>query len=217
MEIDMPWDILFGGITGLAGTIWSSWNQRKIRELDMKDRAQGREHELKLVQAESQAMLAETEANIRVARVQTEGALHLAETEAYAAHLIVANKPTLSTALAGKLFSTTGWVAILAQPAGVFICILFGLVDTVKGFARPGITLYLLILSTWISRRAWSILESSGGALTTTQSAEIVTQVTCSLLYLTTTAVCWWFGDRMAAKGAARLISPQSHSEGTIK
>lgn len=201
----MPWDILFGGVTGLLGTFLTSWNQRKIKELEIKDKAADRQHEVAMVAAETQAMLAETDANIKITEAQVEGAENLQNARTYATLQEVANAPSLADSLAERLFETTGFLAFIAQPVAILICLLLGICDAVKGIARPAITAYLLGLSTWLSMTAWAVLEKRGAPLSALQATSIVEQVIGSVLYLTTVAVTWWFGDRMAAKGLKRL------------
>lgn len=200
------WDVLLGGITGLIGTIWSSYNQRKIKELENEDKKAERSHELAMVEAESQAMLAEAEANIKVTTAQVEGAVNLEEVKAFTASQRTGNVNVFLESFMERIFSAQGWVAYVAQPVGVLICLLFGLVDTLKGLARPGITAYLLGVSTWITVQAWNILDALKSPISPFQAETILLNVVTTVLYLTVTAVTWWFGDRMTAKGMERLL-----------
>mgnify|MGYP000642794053 CR=1 FL=1 len=199
------WQMLLGGLTGLLGTVWSSYNQRKIKELDLQDKQADRAHDLAMVDAESKAMVAEMQANIQVTQAQVEGEVSLQEARAYTTSQKYGNTNVFLESFMDRMFHTTGWVAWLAQPLGVFICLLFGLVDTVKGIARPAITAYLLGVSTWVTIQAWDLLNSMGTALTATQAGDILERVVVTVLYLTTSAVTWWFGDRMTAKGLSRV------------
>ena len=200
------WSVLLGGVTGLAGTIWGGYNQRKLKELDMEDKRAGRSHEIAMVRAESEAMKAEAEASIRVTEAQVQGAVTLEEARAYTVTQKSAAKPAFLSEFMDRLFATTGWVSFLAQPVGTLLCLFFGLVDTVKQVARPGITAYLLGISTWITIQAWDVLEAKGEAITAVMATGIVSDVVGTVLYLTSSAVTWWFGDRMAAKGVAKLL-----------
>jgi hypothetical protein len=202
----MMLDVLLGGITGLIGTIWSGYNQRKVKELENEDKKAERAHELAMVGAESQAMLAEAEANIKVTTAQVEGAVALEEVKAFTASQRTGNANVFLESFMERMFSAQGWVAYLAQPVGVLICLLFGLVDTLKGLARPGITAYLLGVSTWVTIQAWRVLDAQGVTLSPAQAETLLSQVIGTVLYLTVTAVTWWFGDRMTAKGMERLL-----------
>jgi len=198
-------DVLLGGITGLIGTIWSGYNQRKVKALEIEDKKAARAHELAMVGAESQAMLAEAEANIKVTTAQVEGVVALEEVKAFTTSQRTGNANVFLESFMERMFSAQGWVAYLAQPVGVLICLLFGLVDTLKGLARPGITAYLLGVSTWVTVQAWRVLDAQGVTLSPAQAETLLAQVIGTVLYLTVTAVTWWFGDRMTAKGFDRL------------
>lgn len=200
------WDVLLGGVTGLLGTVWSSYNNRKIKELDLEDKRLARAHELDMVRADTEAMKAEAEASIQVTAAQVEGAVTLEEVKAYKTSQKTGNANVFLESFMERMFSTTGWIAYLAHPVGVLICLLFGMVDTIKGLARPVITIYLLGVSTWITVQAWTLLDSMGGAITPVQATNLVSKAIFVLLYLTVTAVTWWFGDRMTAKGMERLF-----------
>lgn len=210
----MVWDMLLGGVTGLIGTIWSGYNQRKLKELELKDRAAGRTHEIALVQAESEAMRAEAEANIRVTEAQVAGAVQLEETRAYTVSQKVGNKSIFDAEFMDRLFETKGKARLVAIPVGTLICMAFGIADFVKSMARPTITAYLLAVSTWVTWKAWTVLEGLGEPLSPGEAALLVKQSVSVVLYLATAAVTWWFGDRMAAKGAAKILGTNGTSKG---
>lgn len=203
----MVWDMLLGGVTGLIGTIWSSYNQRKLKELELRDRAAGRQHDLNMMRAETDAMKAEAEAHVRVTEAQVTGAVELEETRAYTLSQQVGNTPVFSKEFMNRLFGTEGWARYVAVPVGTLICMAFGIADFVKGIARPTITAYLLGISTWVTQQAWQVLERTGQTLTPADAVLLVNQSVSVVLYLATTAVTWWFGDRMAEKGAAKILS----------
>jgi hypothetical protein len=200
------WDVLLGGVTGLIGTIWSGYNQRKIKELDIEDRRAERLHDLEMVRAETEAMRAEAEASIQVTQAQVEGAVALEDARNYGITQKAANTNVFLESFMERMFSATGWAAYFAQPAGVLVCLLFGLVDTVKGLARPCITVYLLGVSTWITVQAWTVVDQLGSTISAVQALQMLSGVMSTVLYLTVSAVTWWFGDRMTAKGLQRLM-----------
>jgi len=202
----MPWDIILGGVTGLIGTIWSGHNQRKLKELDIKDKESERAHEVAMVQAESEAMRAEADASIRVTGAKVTGAVQLEDARAYTVAQQVGNKVIFDSDFVDRLFDTQGFARFITIPVGTLVCMAFGIADFIKSMARPGITAYLLGVSTWVTARAWQILETIGQPLTAQDATLLVKQAVSVVLYLTTAAVTWWFGDRMTAKGAAQIL-----------
>ncbi len=198
-------EIIFGGLTGLIGTIWNSYNNRKIKELDIKDKEAARAHDLKMVEAETQAMIEESKASIRITSAKVEGTIELEEVKAYGTAQRVGNKNVFASVFMEKLFQATGPVAWVAHPVGVLVCLLFGIVDTVKGLARPAITVYLLAVSTWVTMKAWELAQQIQYQFSAMEAIGLLSSILSTVLYLTTTSVTWWFGDRMVAKGAERI------------
>ncbi|SCY71069.1 hypothetical protein [Desulfoluna spongiiphila] len=195
---------LFGGLTGLIGTVWSSYNQRKIKALEMSDRDRQRAHDVAMVEAESEAMMAESEANIKVTRTRVAGEIEVAEVAAFAESQKAGQVRIFDSGYMDRLLDMEGWAKCFTIPFGVLLALLFGLADAFKSMARPGITAYLLCVSTWITAKAWQLLEAlNGPALTPEMAGGILSDTIHIVLYLTVTAVTWWFGDRMASKGLA--------------
>jgi|AAFY01.1.fsa_nt_gi hypothetical protein len=200
-----------GGITGLAGTIWSSYNKRKLAELEMVDRDKQRSHDVAMVQAESDAMIAESKAQIEVVGARVSGAVELAETAAFTESLEAGRIRSFDSSYMDRLFAVEGWLRFFSVPAGVLLAIFFGLVDFIKDMARPGITFYLLGISTWITIKAWKLLDKfNGSQITATMATNIISDAIGVIFYLTVTSVTWWFGDRMAAKGMAKNLKLRS-------
>lgn len=205
-------DLIFGGLTGLIGTIWSGYNQRKIQELEMKGKEESHKYSLEMIKAESEAMLAEANANIKITESQVMGTVELAEVQAFGQSQLHGNTKSLPSAFAEKLANVNGWAKIITIPLLSILCFLLGLADFIKGLARPAITAYLLAISTWLSYKAWQLLEAtnSANALSPSQAIDIVEQSISVLLYLSTTAVTWWFGDRMTEKSTKNLFKRQN-------
>lgn len=198
---------LFGGLTGLLGTVWSAYNQRKNKELEIKDRDKQRAHDVAMVQAESMAMMAEAEANIKVTSARVSGEIEVAEVGAFIESQKADRVRIFDSGYMDRLFDATGRTRWFTIPFGVLLSMLFGLADTFKSMARPGITAYLLGVSTWITVKAWQLLEAvNAPALTPALAGGIISDTINIVLYLTVTAVTWWFGDRMASKGLAKNL-----------
>lgn len=199
--------LLSGGITGLIGTIWSSYNTRKTIELELSDRDKQRSHEEAMVKAESDAMIAESKAQVRIEGARIAGEIELAETRAFEASQAAGQTRVFDRSYMDRLFEYQGRLRCIAVPAAVMVAILFGVVDFIKEMARPGITGYLLGLSTWITIKAWALLgRIQGQGITAEMAGAIVSDAINVVLYLTVTAATWWFGDRMAAKGMAKNL-----------
>jgi len=94
------------------------------------------------------------------------------------------------------------WLTI---PCAAFIACAFGFADWFKGILRPGLTVYLVAISTWVTYKAYSILSASQSVLSTAQSVAIFNEATNVITYLTISCVTWWFGDRRLSKRYAEM------------
>ncbi len=193
-------DVLLGGVTGLVGNVITSVMNYKT--LKMKNA-----HEAKMVTLETEAMKQEAQMQIAVTRTEVEGAVELADSNAYMESIKVGNKAMFSDKWIDKIFSVEGKMGrFFAVPAGVTLALGFGFVDWLRGFIRPGITIYFTGLATLITFYAWDIIQKHGvDAMTADEAIGIYNQSTSIILYLTTTIVCWWFGDRSSKKFLTNL------------
>lgn len=74
-----------------------------------------------------------------------------------------------------------------------------------KGILRPGLTLYLTGVSTWITWTAYTILTAKSGALGANDAVAIFNEAMSVVTYLTISCVTWWFGDRRLSKRYAEM------------
>lgn len=201
-------DLIFGGLTGLIGTIWGGYNNRKLKELDMQSKSHEHQYNLAIIKAESDALIVEANANIKITSAITNGAIELAEIDAFSKSQEYGNLRSLPTTFAENLADVKGWSRVITVPMLAILTFLLGLADVIKGMARPAITVYLLAVATWLSVEAWQLLEvtNATSAISSIQAVAIVEQSISVLMYLATTAVTWWFGDRMTEKGYNKLF-----------
>jgi hypothetical protein len=72
-------------------------------------------------------------------------------------------------------------------------------VDAVRGLMRPLITVYLLIVSSYIAYQV-SALVGGVESLSADELYDMYRDVISQLIFLTTVAVTWWFGTRPSGK-----------------
>jgi hypothetical protein len=192
-------DVLLGGLTGLLGNAVTGIMNYKTMKLKMT-------HERDMVKLETEAMKEEAKMQIEVTKAEIEGAVELADTQAYIASQKSGNTQMFSEKFLDLLFSVKGWMRFISIPFAVIIAFLFSIVDFLRGFMRPGLTLYLTGVTTVITWMAWEILQKNGiGSLTAAEAKEIFQQVISIVIYLTVSCVTWWFGDRRMAKFLTKL------------
>lgn len=186
-------ETILGGVTGLVGNIISSIMTYKTQKLK-------NEHDQMMMRLETAAMRAEAEANIRITKAQVEGAVELADSQAYMASIHAGNKTMLDEKWIDKLLSIQGRWRFITVPIACLVAVLFGFVDWLRGFMRPALTLYLTGLTTAITWMAWDIMQKHGINMTSAEAVAVFNQVIAIVIYLTVSCVTWWFGDRRIAK-----------------
>ena len=181
--------ILGGGLTGLIGTCVSSLVSYKTKKMEL-------DHQIKMIEAETGAMKAETEANIKITHAQTEADIQKAEMQAF----------ETSMQLGSKDYTKEGYIADLMKHKylkwiGALLITLFAIVDFLKGLARPAITYYMIGLSTYLTVVVYRIIQTTGAeAIPISEALPIFKYIINSLLFITTTVILWWFGERRVGK-----------------
>lgn len=188
-------DILLGGLTGLIGNVITGIMSYKTQKLK-------NEHDIAMIQAETESMRIEAQMQIQVTKAEIEGAVELADAQAYMNSQIAGNKQMFSEKWIDKLFSVEGkFGRFFAIPVAVILAMGLGFVDWLRGVMRPALTIYLTGITTVLTYQAWDILQKHGlEGMTATQAIGTYTQTTSMVIYLTVSCITWWFGDRRMAK-----------------
>jgi hypothetical protein len=189
---------ILGGVTGLIGNALTAWSNYKTQKLK-------NEHDEKMYDFKIKEVAAKTDAAIKITQAKITGAVEIADSQAYTESQKVGNQKSFSDSWIEKLMNTEGWLKYLAIPVAVLMVMLLGFVDVLKGFMRPGLTLYLTLITTWITYKAYDIMQTTGTEITSAQAFALYSEVTSIVIYLTVSCVTWWFGDRRMAKFMARM------------
>jgi hypothetical protein len=198
-------ETILGGVTGLVGNIVSSIFKYKNTKLEIEGIKLKNEHDLKMVEAETKAMIMEARANIKITQAQVEGAIEIEDSQSFMEAQKQGNKILLDNKWVDALLNVEGKWKIISVPIASLISILFGFVDFIRGLVRPALTIYLCGVTTWVTWMAWEIMKAHGVALTAIQATTIFNDVTSIVTYLTVSCVTWWFGDRRMAKSIMQL------------
>lgn len=201
----MLFETIFGGVTGLIGSVVGGIFKYKTMKAQIELKKAEHSHEMNMVKAESEAMIAEAKANIAITRAQVEGAVDLEDAKAYVASQREGNKALFNSSWIERLFTVKGKWQIITLPLAMLVAVLFGFTDFLRGVIRPVLTIYLCGATTWITMMAWQIMRQHGMELDASQAMEIFIQVTSIVTYLTVSCVTWWFGDRRIAKTIMEL------------
>lgn len=171
--------ILGGGATGILGAAVQRYADYKGRQLDLQAQASKQAHEVAMREADARIMAQEWAARTQVATIEGDAREVEADAKTLAAsyqmepqHYSGSVKPTRGQ----------GWLLVL--------------LDVLRGVVRPGLTIYLCVLTTQI----YNELAGQVGPLTADQRYETTKLIVGTILYLFTTVTLWWFGTR--SKGA---------------
>lgn len=184
---------VLGVVTGLIGNITTSF-------FNMKAQKEKNKHELAMVEAETKAMIAEKEANIKITEAEVAAEVERMDAKIYNESQKQASEPALDDKILEKLFASK-WT----KPVAVLISFLLGIVDFLKHLMRPGLTAYLVFLTSWLTYEAAQIIQAKQELLTADAAMDLFDNVTNIIIYLTVSVVTWWFGDRRVAKFLYRL------------
>lgn len=170
---------VLGGLTGILGTWLKGRADAKMKKLDIEADKDRMAHELKVKEADQAIMKEEWSGRTKVATVEASGAEAVADAKAFE------KSYEASLQYSKGLEPTKGqaWALVL--------------LDLLRGLIRPGLTIYLIAITTMIYFQAEKLM---GGDLPPEQAAEIVNKVIGTVLYLTTTCLTWWFGTRNSQK-----------------
>lgn len=195
-------ETILGGVTGLIGNIVTGWMNYKTMKAK-------NEHEVAMLKAESEAMKLEAEMNIKITEAKIQGEVELADTQAYIESQKSGQTRYFSDRWVDKLLSVDGKVSKwFALPAAILIAFMFGIVDWLRGFMRPALTLYLTGMSTVITYMAWDIMQKYGmEQMSVDQALGVYNNVITIIIYLTVSCVTWWFGDRRMEKFLTNMNS----------
>jgi hypothetical protein len=191
-------ETILGGLTGLLGNVFTAWTNYKSQQLK-------NNHDLAMYDFKIKEISAKTDAAVKINAAKISGEVELADSNAYIESQKQGNKDSFSDSWIEKLFSITGWLSYITIPVACLLATLLGIVDVLKGLMRPGITLYLTAVTSWITYQAYEVLKQSDMVITATQALDLYSNVTSIVIYLTVTCVTWWFGDRRMAKFLTNL------------
>ena len=186
-------ETILGAVTGLIGNALQAIFNYKTQKIK-------NEHDEKMVELETAAMVTEAKANIAITRAQIEGDIELADAGAYIEAQKAGQKNLFGISWVDKLLAIEGKWKWITLPVAVTVAFLFGIVDFVRGAMRPALTGYLVLLSTWITFKSYELLQLTKSAFTQTEALNIFQDATSIVIYLTVSAVTFWFGDRRMAK-----------------
>lgn len=172
--------ILGGGITGLVGTALQSFYQYKTRQLDIDLEKTKAANELAQRKLDAEIQAQEWASRTKVAEITTAGEVDKADDAALAASYQLEPQQYSEKSL---LTHAQNW--------------LFVLIDALRAFIRPGMTIYLCVLTTLIYQQTRGLIKTEPS-----DSFALLQRLVDTILYLFTTVTLWYFGSRNKVNGS---------------
>lgn len=172
--------ILGGGITGLIGSIANNVYAFKLKKLDIELETQKAMNEIELRKLDNASMELEWKARTTIADITATADVDKADAAALAESYKLEPQQYSEKTL---LTHSQNWVMVL--------------LDALRAVIRPGLTIYLAILTTLIYLQVRAML---GQSVPADQASSILVKIIDTVLYLTVTVVSWWFGSRAGGK-----------------
>lgn len=167
--------IVSGGATGIIGVIVQRIADYKNKQLDLAISKEKMAHEIALKKIDAEILAQEYAARVTVAASESNAKIEVADSQAFAASFV---EPKMYSEGTGK----SGLQSFA-----------FVLLDLIRGVVRPGLTIYLCVITTYVYLQ---VKELMGVPLDPTKGMDLLNQIVGTILYLTTTCLLWWFGVR---------------------
>jgi hypothetical protein len=156
----------FGAVTGLFGGLAQKWMGLKQQKQEAELRIDLAKLSLQEAKLEQDHALAMADKQLEITQSEGEIAAEIADSELLGVSIVEASKD-----------SGIGWV------------------EGVKHLMRPVITVFLLIQVEFILWAVWGKVDGLN-AMSADQQYELFSEIVAQMVFLTVTAVSWWFASR---------------------
>lgn len=177
--------VLGGGVTGLLGAVVTKWSDYKTKKLEIEASRERFAHEVAMRKVDAELMAQEFAARVKVAETEAAGREAVADAEAFKTALT--NEP--------KRYSDADKVTVGQNWA-------FVVLDLIRGSVRPLLTVYLCAITTMVYMQARALIGPGGAAIPADEAVGLLRLIVNTVLYLTSSAVLFWFGTRQSRKAA---------------
>lgn len=173
--------VLSGGLTGILGAGLQRFADFMNKKQDIAIMKMKFENELAMRRIDGEMMDKEWAARTKVAEVEGAAATEVAKDAAFGK----------SFAMEPKMYSADVKPGAIGGGMLIFL-------DFIRGIVRPGLTIYLCVLTTMIYFQARAVLADK--PLSPQEALTLTATIVDTILYLFTSVVMWFFGVRNTAK-----------------
>jgi predicted RND superfamily exporter protein len=184
-----------GLLSGLAGVLTGVGGSLITNIFNLFTTKQKNKHEIDLIDARIREMTKEAELHIQEVQINADIQAEIANQKSFDISQEYGNKSLIESEMILKLFESK-WTVWL----GSILVFLMAIVDVVRAAMRPAITIVLMLITAVITWQHLQIVNANNTLIT----AEMISMILESIIYLTFTVVGWWFGDRTIGKFVGR-------------
>ncbi len=186
--------VVSGGATGLLGVLFQRYFDYKGKQQDLQLVQINNEHARLLAQMDVDKANRAAQATEQVAETQADAQVRSAELDAQAK----ADEAAARSYVASIEADRATYLDPKVQARSKFARVMMTIVDSVRGLIRPLLTVYLVVLATFMYNWASNLAGAEHG-ISAADAGLLVKTIVNTLLYLVTTVVVWWFGVRPSA------------------
>jgi hypothetical protein len=197
-------DGVLGGLFGMVGSFGNTWlkniNDEKERRFKLEEAKSKREHSLAMIKAETDATIAEIQANVQRDRIMMEGQADIEESKGRNEAILKISQNRVTPSLIEKMMFNDTWTKVFTMPIALLITMLNGAVDILRTLIRPYVTYGSVIFSAFVTYMAFSMYEKLGVVMTADQLYEIIQTMLRLLTFTTSTVIGFWFMDKSMSR-----------------
>lgn len=194
-----------GGLFGIIGSWGNAWlKQRadeKMHENNLEIMREKNKYNLLMITAETDATIAEVEANVKRDQIIMDGKADIEESKGRNNAVLKLSenyvKPSLTTKM---LFNKVWYSAIFTIPVALFIILIQAIVDILRTLVRVVVTYGSVAFSMVVTYIALDMFNKLGIAISGEQLYEIVQTMLRLLTFTTSTVIGFWFMDKSMSR-----------------
>jgi len=196
---------LGGGVLGIFGSLGNAWLKNiadeKERAFKLAENQSQRDHELKMINAETEATVKEIEANVRRDQIITEGQADIEEIKGRNSAILKISQDYVKASLTeDMMFNKNPWTAWLTVPMGMFITFIHGLVDISRTLVRVLVTYGSVVFSAYVTYMAFGMYQELDIAMSSDELYQIIQTMLRLLTFTTSTVIGFWFMDKSMSR-----------------
>jgi len=196
---------LAGGLFGILGGLGTAWLKAKadkaMHQYRLEEKKLDHKYNLQMVKAETDATIAEVNANIKRDQIMTEGQMEIAEMQGRNEAILKLSENYVKTDLVERMmFNESKWTRWLTMPIAIFIVFTHGLVDITRTLVRPVVTYGSIVFSAYVTYIAFGMYQELDLIMSSENLHEIIMTMLRLLTFTTSTVIGFWFMDKSMSR-----------------